>query len=551
MNNKMSRASEPRKSWSKRSSFSRKNQNDLTTSLLDQSMSKSARNHYEFSPIKTKETSQQEPTPPSLATNDGYGYDFVIVMDNPAAKASTANTTGQPPKSVYDDYYLSFDEIIERLVLAKFDLYMFYSNDEKQSKIFIKIHAGLDVLMKHAEIKEYPLLAKEHYLRTKVDNPHAPIAHDVLISPLHPYEFIYINYSRDKKEMFTNAKGYNHPFSDIIRVKLILSIISSIDSGCCSMNLDKLLANKSIVSYYPLHNDDARTILTKHWFPWSVRPWHQPIDEIKEYFGEKIGIYYLFFGHYSTWLLPLTIAGLVVSLDLVIEAGLYDSVDQALVSGYMIPFYCVFVSFWAQLMLEYWKRKEVTKAMEWGQTDFEETEIDRPQFRGDYIQSPTDGKRMKYFSPSERAKRMLYSYFIISLMILLVITCVSLIFLAQYFLNERVSDDQVKSDGSSVTSIGSAIQIVVLKMIYGQIAENLTEHENHRTETEFEDSLIVKLFAFNFVNSYASLIFVAFIKTNVEPCQGSCMVELSYQLTVIFGKFTMSRSPSPVHNDCA
>lgn len=59
----------------------------------------------------------------------------------------------------------------------------------------------------------------------------------------------------------------------------------------------------------------------------------------------------------------------------------------------------------------------------------------------------------------------------------------------------------------------------------------------NRTDTEYEDSLIVKLFAFNFVNSYASLLFIAFIKSNVEPCNGSCFVELSFQLTFIFGKF--------------
>ena len=29
-------------------------------------------------------------------------------------------------------------------------------------------------------------------------------------------------------------------------------------------------------------------------------------------------------------------------------------------------------------MLEYWKRNEKYKAMEWGMDDFEETEVDRP-----------------------------------------------------------------------------------------------------------------------------------------------------------------------------
>lgn len=57
-----------------------------------------------------------------------------------------------------------------------------------------------------------------------------------------------------------------------------------------------------------------------------------------------------------------------------------------------------------------------------------------------------------------------------------------------------------------------------------------------RTDTMYEDALISKMFVFSFVNSYASLFFVAFIKTYVgEKCTGGCFAELSYQLTTIFG----------------
>ena len=36
--------------------------------------------------------------------------------------------------------------------------------------------------------------------------------------------------------------------------------------------------------------------------------------------------------------------------------------------------------------------------------------------------------------------------------------------------------------------------------------------ENHRTQTQYDDALIIKLFAFQFANSYASLFYIAFFR---------------------------------------
>lgn len=80
-----------------------------------------------------------------------------------------------------------------------------------------------------------------------------------------------------------------------------------------------------------------------------------------------------------------------------------------------------------------------------------------------------------------------------------------------------------------------------------EIAVALTNAENHRTDTQYEDSMIVKLFVFQFVNSYSSFFFLAFIAQNLESSkdvpsnfQGqcgapNCMEPLSINLAIIFG----------------
>lgn len=63
----------------------------------------------------------------------------------------------------------------------------------------------------------------------------------------------------------------------------------------------------------------------------------------------------------------------------------------------------------------------------------------------------------------------------------------------------------------------------------------LTDWENHETDTTFNDALATKLFLFQFVNSYNSLFYIAFLKGSLEGCaDNDCMSELEIQLSTIF-----------------
>ena len=52
--------------------------------------------------------------------------------------------------------------------------------------------------------------------------------------------------------------------------------------------------------------------------------------------------------------------------------------------------------------------------------------------------------------------------------------------------------------------------------------------EMHRTQTEFEDQLTFKVFIFQFVNFYSSIIYIAFFKGRwVDLCVCVCVCVLS------------------------
>lgn len=64
----------------------------------------------------------------------------------------------------------------------------------------------------------------------------------------------------------------------------------------------------------------------------------------------------------------------------------------------------------------------------------------------------------------------------------------------------------------------------------------MQDFENHRTSTEYEDSLVAKLFCFTFCNSYGGFVYLAFIREPVVgvACEQSCMSLLATNLTIVF-----------------
>ncbi|CAG2105403.1 unnamed protein product [Medioppia subpectinata] len=108
--------------------------------------------------------------------------------------------------------------------------------------------------------------------------------------------------------------------------------------------------------------------------------------------------------------------------------------------------------------------------------------------------------------------------------------------------------------GSIITSTTAALInllcILVFDKLYTRLAIYLTERELPRTQFEFDNSLTLKMFLFQFVNYYSSIFYIAFAKGRfvtqtgdvskyfVEECpMGGCFVDLAIQLaTVMVGK---------------
>ena len=46
----------------------------------------------------------------------------------------------------------------------------------------------------------------------------------------------------------------------------------------------------------------------------------QPLNYIKEYYGEKYGFYFSWLVHYTSWLIPAAIIGSTLGIAIIVEA---------------------------------------------------------------------------------------------------------------------------------------------------------------------------------------------------------------------------------------
>ena len=195
-----------------------------------------------------------------------------------------------------------------------------------QSEIFVLIRASLENLRDYADSTNYPLLLDSKKLEESclAGNESKNIKPFKLnsskeFSRYNAYEYIYAPYSRNVNEsIYAHDNNSTDPFKELIRLKIIALIVESKPKvhGEPLKIRRYINKNKSLLGFFPLHNRIKTESLLKKVMPRSVMPWMLPFDELKEYFGEKIGVYFVFLGHYSYWLTLPALLGIPLQVSL-------------------------------------------------------------------------------------------------------------------------------------------------------------------------------------------------------------------------------------------
>ena len=418
-----------------------------------------------------------------------------------------------------------------------------YREQGSEGKVFVLIRIPLGLLTSYADTNNLKMLADEAVLERMAragDPEHniAPIdiAHMPSVIQYRPYQYVYLKYSqRVDQSLYFKEEGDPSPFSrDVIRLKLLALIMESRPhTGGENLKLKRYVKYSRILGIFPLHDAAKRQELKHLWFLSFSWPWRAPFNQIKDYFGEKFGLFIVFQGHYNRFLLIPALLGVPVQ----IAVFLWNSKDpyEGFSDAPFLPFYSFFVSIWAIFMLEFWKRRENRTAMEWGMIDTED-QVLQPEFRGERIRSYIDGRKDFVHFPTSTRNTFIFqsSLAIVGLSSVVVGVVASLYTLKQYLVQYGVEPGKAQTYASIVNSV----LIQVTNFLFSFVADELTKRENHRTQSGHDDSLVVKIFSLQFINSFTSFFYLAFLSevlTASPNCgEHGCMYSLSLNLITIF-----------------
>ena len=244
----------------------------------------------------------------------GYSWDYVfvfVVYDEDEKDNMT---------QIQRDFTMK--KIIDRIETAGLITKCFYSI--QRDEIYVKVRCSPDRLKEEASRIGYKLMLDKNRLRVKAQAGKQGVWKPITIideykqSPLSPYDFIYGNFI-NKSELSTLYKQYDigdkkYPFKQVDRIKLIISIMQNKvtdDPPGAGLNLGEMAAKSVTCGQFPIQNFDDLVALQKRWLVLWAWPGDQPLEEIRQYFGERIGFYFLYLQHYTSSLLPMAFLGLL------------------------------------------------------------------------------------------------------------------------------------------------------------------------------------------------------------------------------------------------
>lgn len=412
------------------------------------------------------------------------------------------------------------NDIFSRLRAAGLDLRVRQGSGEGfQDKVFVLVGAPEDKLEVMAN-----KIGLEKALKPEFADKTVPIENHTG----------YAEYSTDTRELF--QPGPDTFFTSLERQRMVYRMM---EDRPAAVDLDRLVVDRVFDDYFSLPSQRRKLHLIHTWVDASLFT-PAPINDIRDYYGEKIAFYFAWLQLYTVWLGWVSVISLLFLVVQAVWGVLRRTTDNP-----GLPAYAIIIVIATVVFTELWKRRQSVLAFTWNVQDFEEEEPPRPEFlRAKRIQEEPgvynargfvaisedelkNAPRVLVFPYWEHLKRLTVGILATALMIASALVGTLLIMALKLALTEawREQDGfEAAGGGENAAAIVAAtvngVFITVMNYVWAWVSVRLNAWETHRTDTQYEDSLIIKTFAFQFINSYISLFYIAYIQAGGLPLFG-------------------------------
>ncbi|XP_023335666.1 anoctamin-5 [Eurytemora carolleeae] len=327
------------------------------------------------------------------------------------------------------------------------------------------------------------------------------------------------------------------------------------------VGLNRLVEMNVFTDSYSPHDWDKRHLLHLYWADTRNIFKLQPLDAIRDYFGEGISFYFAWQQFYTLMLIFPSLIGLLcfvygvwtmfsdpISNDIcpggimadtvmcprcdgckpwILQEACNMSKAKHVFDNEAMVLYAAFLIVWYTLYQKLWKRFSAELFYRWNMDEHNPEE------------------------ESPNTLRIVASWTCVIFLILLIISAVLItIFLRMYIVSQFANYGNWILPISVGGALISAIILIILDFCNGYLAVLLTKLELRRTQSSYEKSLAWKIYIIQLVNNCFPLVYIGFIKGQfigrpgdyltvlgyrLEECSpGGCFIELSVQVGFVF-----------------
>ncbi|XP_044757863.1 anoctamin-6-like [Coccinella septempunctata] len=380
--------------------------------------------------------------------------------------------------------------------------------------------------------------------------------------------------------------------------------------GVDERGVERILNKRIVKAVFPLHEGSTqwtnegplseRQLLSRYWAGLRYMAKIQPLNAIEKYFGPEMAFLYAYLQLSTEMQLVASIMGLLFFIIGISaesrhakEIRAYICSSEEMMCPTCHPKFCkprhmhtycgfifqlnqtfdnvemfvlgICITLWGTIFMEFWKRRQTLFILRWNLTSLE-TDL---QIRTGYEKranlltlNPFTNELEPTMSLPDVAIRVFLSAASVILLIGLVFGMEIVVIMMKMQLKIVLDKNDYpelfhKNVDAIVSFTGSGATVVVIliiDMVYKTVSKFLTDWENPRTQTQYDNSYMMKCFLFAFANNYTMILYIAFFKGKffthpgnetlsdlrgayiTDTCHlGECNSDLAVQVMLILG----------------